>query len=382
MKKNKLFIYLDQPAGNQQLEKVFPKKMQLRNYKIEYISTQKINFSKKQINEYYKRTPKKDVPNFIKNLSNLTEFENFLKKLNKKDLIFIRERSVTADKRKNFDLYLFKKYNIRTIFLDYYPWIECNFKKEFFINFMRLTWRYYNFFIGNLFKIDYSPHYIIGSGQYNKLRNLNQKKTKYIDAPSLWIDFKKKIKNKRDLIIYVDENIFYSRDQFLFGNYKNHKKVSDTKLFLINLLNFFEIIEKKFNKKVIISCSKKHIYSKNLFGNRKIIYGKTLQLISESKLVLGHRGDSLYQALYSKTPVLLLKSKFFDLKKNTYINSRSINHFNKKSYFIEDYLKNKVDLDFTIDKNFYNSIFKNYFLSPGTKKENFSNKIETELNKI
>ena len=158
--------------------------------------------------------------------------------------------------------------------------------------------------------------------------------------------------------------------------------MSDTKLFLINLLNFFEIIEKKFNKKVIISCSKKHIYSKNLFGNRKIIYGKTLQLISESKLVLGHRGDSLYQALYSKTPVLLLKSKFFDLKKNTYINSRSINHFNKKSYFIEDYLKNKVDLDFTIDKNFYNSIFKNYFLSPGTKKENFSNKIETELNKI
>ena len=44
------------------------------------------------------------------------KLENFLKKLDKKDIIFVRERSVTADKRKNFDLNLFKKYNIKTIF--------------------------------------------------------------------------------------------------------------------------------------------------------------------------------------------------------------------------------------------------------------------------
>ena len=93
---------------------------------------------------------------------------------------------------------------------------------------------------------------------------------------------------------------------------------------------------------MLISCSKKYIYSKNLFGGRKIYYGKTLQLISQSKLVIGHRGDSLYQALYSKTPVLLLKSKYFDLRKNTHIDSRSVNHFNKKAYFMEDYIEKNL----------------------------------------
>ena len=58
MSKKNLFIYLDQPAGKQQLEKVFPNKINLKNYNVKYISTQKINFSNKQINEYYKNTSK------------------------------------------------------------------------------------------------------------------------------------------------------------------------------------------------------------------------------------------------------------------------------------------------------------------------------------
>ena len=94
--------------------------------------------------------------------------ENFLKKLDKKDIIFVRERSVTADKRKNFDLNLFKKYNIKTIFLDYYPWIPCNFKKELFMNFLRLIWKLYNDLMNYLYKIDYHPDYVIGSGNLKK----------------------------------------------------------------------------------------------------------------------------------------------------------------------------------------------------------------------
>ncbi len=382
MSKKNFFIYLDQPAGNQQLEKVFPNKIDLKNYNVKYISTQKINFSNKQINEYYKNTSKKDIPKFIKNIPSIKKLENFLKKLDKNDIIFVRERSVTADKRKNFDLNLFKKYKIKTIFLDYYPWIPCNFKKELFMNILRLICKLYNDLMNYLYKIDYSPNYVIGSGQFTKKKYVNKKHINYIDAPSLWINFDRNFVKKKNFIVYVDENIFFSRDQFLFGDYKNHKKVSNINLFLKNLLNFFEIIEKKFNNKVIISCSKKHIYSKNLFGGRKIYYGKTLQLISQSKLVIGHRGDSLYQALYSKTPVLLLKSKYFDLRKNTYIDSRSVNHFNKKAYYMEDYIEKKVYPNISIDKEFYGSIFKKYFLTPGLRRENFSKKIKKEFNKI
>ena len=382
MNKKNFFIYLDQPAGKQQLEKVLPIKVNLKNYNVKYISTQKINFSNKQINDYYKNSSKKDLKYSIINIPSEKKLENFLKKLDKNDIIFVRERSVTADKRKNFDLNLFKKYQIKTIFLDYYPWIPCNFKKEFFMNCFRLIWKLYNELMSQLFKIDYHPKYIIGAGELNKKKYTKNKKINYIDAPSLWIKFDENCEKKKSFIVYVDENIFFSRDQFLFGDYKNHKKISDVNLFLKDLLNFFQIIENKFKTNVIISCSKKYIYSKNLFGGRKIYYGKTLKLISQSKLVVGHRGDSLYQVLYSKTPVLLLKSKYFDLKKNIHIDSRSINHFNQKAYYIEDYIKKKVQPKLTIDKKFCNSLLKNYFLTPGLKKENFSKKMIREFNKI
>ena len=108
-----------------------------------------------------------------------------------------------------------------------------------------------------------------------------------------------------------------------------------------DLNKLFEIIEKKFNQKIIICCSNKFKYKKKIFGKRKIIYGKTLDYISKSKLVLGHRSDSLYQALFSKTPVILLKHRTFDFKRNLLIYSKSINHFNKKAFYIEELLNGK-----------------------------------------
>lgn len=94
MKKNILYIYLDQPAGNQQLEKVFPKKIKLKKFNIKYISTQKINFTKEEINNYYKNTPTIDRPGSMININSLSKLDNFLKNLNKNDLLFIRERSI------------------------------------------------------------------------------------------------------------------------------------------------------------------------------------------------------------------------------------------------------------------------------------------------
>ena len=129
--------------------------------------------------------------------------------------------------------------------------------------------------------------------------------------PSLWINFNKNF-IKKNFIVYVDENIFFSRDQFLFGDYKNHKKSKRCKFIFKRLVKFFfEIIENKFNNNVIISCSKKVYIFKNLFGGRKIYYGKTLKLISQSKLVVGHRGDSLYQACILKNTSLIVKIKIF-----------------------------------------------------------------------
>ena len=61
----------------------------------------------------------------------------------------------------------------------------------------------------------------------SKRKNLHKKQTQYIDCPSIWIDFNKKIEKK--YITYVDENVYFSRDQYILN--KNYKKTLTQKYF-------------------------------------------------------------------------------------------------------------------------------------------------------
>jgi len=380
MKKNFFYIYIDQPFAKQQMEMTFPKKFKLKNYSLKIISTQNMNFKKEDIRDYYKKTPKKDIPKKVKYFNSLSEFENFLKKVKKNDLFFIRERSFISNHLKDYDLELIKKYNIKTISFKYDPYIRSNFKKKFFLNLFRMLAFYIRKILNSLVKHhNYSPSYQISSGEVEKQNfyKKNSNKTIYLDCPSAWIKFYKKNLKKEKFITYVDENIYFSRDQYLFN--RSYKKTSDPNLFIKNLNEFFLMIEQKYNSKIIIACSKKFKYKKNPFNGRNIIYGKTHDLISKSKIVIGHRSDVLYQALYSKTPVILVKHKTFSLLRNLYIDFKSVNIFNKQSYYIEDYLKKNKNLDDKIDKFFYKKIFVNYFLSKNLKKENFSNTLSKEI---
>ena len=110
---------------------------------------------------------------------------------------------------------------------------------------------------------------------------------------------------------------------------------------LKDLNKIFEILEKKTGYKVIISCSKNILNITKVYLTIKI-FQKTLELIAKSKLVLGHRSDAMFQALYNKVPVICLKHKSFNLRRNILIEMRSVNLFNKNSFFIEDYILGKA----------------------------------------
>ncbi len=374
---------MDQPFANQQMNFVFPKKLKLKNFQTKIISTQNIHFKKTDINNYYKKTPKKEIPKKVKFLNSIVQFENFLKKVKEKDIIFFRERSWVKNRLNNYDLSLFKKYNIKTIDFDYYPEIKANFTKRKFFNtlkFLHLIFRkIYQKFQNNS---NFQPNYIISFGEHARQKLIRKRlsNTTHLDCPSFWIKFFKKKIEKKNFIVYVDENVNFSRDQYLY--HKKYIKTSDAKLFVEDLNNLFDLVEKKYKTKIIIACSKKHVYKKNLFNDRKIIYGKTLELISKSKIVLGHKSDALFQSIYSNTPVILLRHKSFSFFRNLQIDLKSVNLFNKYSYNIEDYLDKKVSLDDSIDKNFYKKNLKNYFLSNNIKKQNFFLKFEETLNKL
>ena len=123
-------------------------------------------------------------------------------------------------------------------------------------------------------------------------------------------------------------------------------------------------------------------YKNNVFNGRKIIYGKTLEYITKSKLVIDHNSDALFQAIYSHSPVLLIQSREFSYKKNLKIFYKSINLFNKKSYFLEDYVYDKIIIDTSLDKSFYRKILNDYFISKNQIKQNFHEKFTSDLKKL
>jgi hypothetical protein len=383
MKKNNLYIYSEQPATVFQIEKTIKINSKFKNFNIKFISTEKINYSSKDIKNYLKFTPDKQIIKNIIKFKNIKEFENFLRKLKKGDLLFVEHRFTTEDKHKSYDLDLFAKYKVNTIFFGEDPWISCNFKKSVLVSLIRLSNRFILKFKKLLKKNNksYIPNFITGSGEKAKKNFINKPTAQnYINLPSFWIDFSKK-KNAKNIVTYVDENIFYSRDLILHQN--NSKKISNTNEFLNDLNKFFDLIEMKTNLKVIICCSKKHNkYDNNLFNKRKIYYGRTLEFISKSKLVLGHSSEALSQAIYNKVPVLCLRHKTFDFKRNFVIESKSTKLFNKNSIFIENYLENQNNLDLSFDKRFYKKILHDYFISHNMKFNNFSKQLKTEIEKI
>ncbi len=114
--------------------------------------------------------------------------------------------------------------------------------------------------------------------------------------------------NNQDTIVFLDTGSpLFKTDSFMFGN-----KVPCTKeLWYPSLVNFFNILEKKTLKKVIIAAHPKHKYSKenkHYFGNRKIIHRDTMNLVSQASLVLVTNSTAVSYAVMFNKPVLVLLS--------------------------------------------------------------------------
>ena len=381
MKKKTLYIYRDEPAGIFQIEKYIKMNLILKNFKVKFISSENLFYSKKQIENYFKFTPKKEIPRKISKFRNSKEWEIFLKSVKKDDLFFVF-RDTKNNKFSATEIELFKRYNIRTIFLSETPKIEYNFKKSLFTNILGfINDNFVKFIKFFKRKNSFQATFLIGSGELS-YRNFLRKDiaSNYINLPSYWIDFSKK-KTKRNIITYVDESIFYSRDANL--NNQKDKRCSNPIKFLNDLNNFFKLLESKTNYEIVIACSKKSFkYTKDIFNKRKIVYGKTSEYISKSRLVLGHSSESLTQAIYNEVPVQCLKHKTFSFKRNYRIERKSSNIFNKNSFFIEDYLEGKHNIKLSIDRRFYRNVLYKYYISKNLKSENFSKKFKIVIEKL
>ena len=374
LKKRKIYLYLDSPVTKYQINNILPRDFEF--YKdLVFINTSHLNYKKKQLRNFYKKIPNNEIPKNMINFKNLNQLSIFINKINKNDIFIFLNNQLTL---KNSKFGIFQLFNIikcKKILISEHSWIFPNLQKNFFLNtFRTIKFIIHKFFFSNHVEKTQFNH-VLTFGELNK-----KKENKYLDFPSFWIKFNLK-KRQKSLITYVDENFDYSNDIYLFRD-KFKKKINDRSLYIRKLNYFFSQVEKKYRCKIIICCKKRFRYKKNYFDGRKIVYGKTHEYISKSKFVIGHKSDALFQALYSKTPVVLLKSKEFKLTRNLAISSRSINLFNKKSEFLEDYNSKKEELDISLDKVYYKKILNNHFISKNQIQQNFHEKLTSSLKKL
>ena len=373
----KIYVYIDVPVSRYQIDQIFPNKFKFFKDLI-FINTSDLNFKSEQLKKFYKNIPRNQIPKNIKYFKSYIKLKSYFKKIKNSDIFIIYSYLFSLENSKiNFSI-LFNEIKCKKIFIKQHSWIFPNFKKDLFLNSLKVLKYLFNriFFLSRTYNI--KSDYTLSFGE--KIKKKNKFLSKNLDYPSYWIKFYKILPAKK-IIIYVDETLNYSGDQFLKKK-KLQRKINNSQRYLDKLNMFFVQVEKKYKCRIIICCKKKFEYNKNYFAGRKIVYGKTLEYITKSKLVIGHKSDALFQAIYSKSPVILLKSKEFNLKRNLEINSKSINLFNKKSNFLEDYLNKNVELDTSIDKKFYKNILNNYFISKNQINQNFHEKLTTDLKKF
>jgi hypothetical protein len=85
----------------------------------------------------------------------------------------------------------------------------------------------------------------------------------------------------------------------------------DPDVYYKRLRNLFDRIEAELGLRVVICCHPRADYSSfnDVFGDRDILYGETIQQIAKSKLVLAHLSTAINFAVLFRKPIMLLTTK-------------------------------------------------------------------------
>lgn len=132
------------------------------------------------------------------------------------------------------------------------------------------------------------------------------------------------VKNKAERIVkteygvFLDDNLVYDTDFQIAGI-----KTIDSDKYFRSLSCFFDKIEEKYSLQIVIAAHPKAKYQGDEFGNRKIIQGKTSDLVKDCRFAFAHYSTSISFAVLFKKPVLFIYS--YALQNMPYF--RLIKHF-------------------------------------------------------
>ena len=206
--------------------------------------------------------------------------------------------------------------------------------------------------------------YLVGGNNFNKF---NLKKTIKINS---W-DYSNSLRNKKNIfkdknyILYIsDGESRYQSDSIFY----NTKRVENTEAYLKKINLFFNSVEKKFKKKIIIASHPRgnpNLTFDNRLGKRRIFYGKTRELAKNAKFVISLTSTALNYAILNKKPIMIIYSQSEQKKNISWIKYSSFysSLLNCSKINIDDY-KNLENINLKkVDLKRYKNFKKNYIYS-------------------
>ncbi len=205
------------------------------------------------------------------------------------------------------------------------------------------------------------PVFVIGSGLLGRYEWINRTQSKcFVSVPS--VDIEQEVSaNIVDgpFCVYVDDAVAYSPDQSMMKVV--NATCLDLEQYSINICKVFEMVEKILRCKVVIATSGKLQYSDNkIFGDRKIFYANTNQLIQHAQFVIGHASSASWQVVASMKPILLLLDPTFIQAKNIGINEMA--SFLRITPILSTQLTSSHIVNaLAVNNEYFNMLYEQYF---------------------
>jgi len=236
------------------------------------------------------------------------------------------------------------------------------------------------------------PEFIFAGG-YISLINYKfpiEKKTNIIwghtmDYDLYLRDLQKKSKIKlieRDYAVFCDQYTPF-HPEYIRRNVKQYPIAPE--IYYPTICKFFHRIEKETGIKIVIAAHPKSKYEEHpdYFGGRKVIRGKTMELVRDSKFVLMHGSTSLtFAVLYHKPVLFLTMVKLKESKVyRDYVPVFS-SELNKGFITIDKDYKIDWDKELRIDEEAYTNYKENYIKTRNSKEELFWQIVADEIKKL
>lgn len=166
-------------------------------------------------------------------------------------------------------------------------------------------------------------------------------------------------------IVFIDEYYPFDPDFFVSGAGPSG---IDPEKYYKGLNRFFDFVERRMNMPVVIAANPRARYDQrpDYFRGRRVEQYKTIELVSQSKLVLSHASRAINFAIMFRKPFLVLTCD--DLERSEHgpgiVNFAT--WFGKKPINVDRETERDLDQECSVDERKYREYFIDYIKIPGT----------------